>query len=75
MLFENFNLVFTKVTEERTVELKELINLMDDLCGDFTPTLQLITDAAKAGINTIEFAYDTGEGNTLMLNNLGLTVN
>ncbi|KJV80144.1 hypothetical protein RHORCCE3_1601 [Rickettsia hoogstraalii str. RCCE3] len=31
MLFKNYNLVFTKVTEERTEELKELIDLMDDL--------------------------------------------
>ncbi|WP_040256218.1 hypothetical protein [Rickettsia hoogstraalii] len=61
MLFKNYNLVFTKVTEERTEELKELIDLMDDLCGDFTPILQLITNAAEAGINTIEFAGDERE--------------
>ncbi|HJD57668.1 MAG TPA: hypothetical protein LFV92_00115 [Rickettsia endosymbiont of Ceroptres masudai] len=48
MLFKNFNLVFTKVTEERTEELKELINLMDNLCKDFTPILQLTTNAGRS---------------------------
>lgn len=58
MLFKNFNLVFTKVTEERT---EELINLIDNLCKDFTPILQLTTNAAEAGINSIEFVGDVGD--------------
>ncbi|KIJ88209.1 hypothetical protein [Rickettsia asembonensis] len=58
MLFKNFNLVFTKVTEERT---EELINLMNNLCKDFTPILQLTTNAAEAGINSIEFVGDVGD--------------
>ena len=61
MLSKNYNFVFTKVAKERKEELKEIIDCIENVIGDFTPILQLITDAAKAGINTIEFAGDVGD--------------
>ncbi|CAK6507804.1 hypothetical protein [Rickettsia helvetica] len=61
MLSKNYNFVFTKVAKERKEELKEIIDCIENVIGDFTPILQLITDAARAGINTIEFAGDVGD--------------